>query len=136
MDYWLLSIWYVLIPYIVMLFMLYIYIYIRIILTWKLIVLRILRPSPIEEWEGYDDTKELNFEMVWLDLIGTWAKVQVFGGLREGTRFCISNCSLLYWLGLRPLWDRAWLWSLWAMKLVLENLYLIFFVQCFHLFNY
>ena len=65
--------------------------------------------------------------MVWLHLIGTLAKVQVFGGLREGTGFCISDCSLLYWLGLRPLWDRAWLWSLWAMKFVLENLYLNFF---------
>ena len=66
-------------------------------------------------------------------LIGTLAKVQVFGGLREGIGFCISDCSLLCCLvtGLRPLWDRAWLWSLWAMKLVLENLYLIFFYLMF-----
>ena len=62
-------------------------------------------------------------------LIGTLAKVQVFGGSRKGIGFCISDCSLLFWLviGLRPLCDRAWLWSLWAMKLVLENLYLNFF---------
>ena len=62
-------------------------------------------------------------------LIGTLTKVQVFGGLREGIGFCISDCSLLCWLviDLRPLWDRAWLWSLWAMKLVLKILYLIFF---------
>ena len=69
-------------------------------------------------------------------LIGTLAKVQVFGGLREGIGFYIPDCSLRCWLGLRPLWDSAGLWSLWAMKLVLENLYLIFFVQCFPLFNY
>ena len=64
-------------------------------------------------------------------LIGTLAKVQVFGGLRVGIGFCIFDCSLLFWLGLRPLWDGAWLWSLWAMKLVLENLYLIFFFFVF-----
>ena len=65
-------------------------------------------------------------------LIGTLTKVQVFGGLREGIGFCISDCSLLCWLviDLRPLWDRAWLWSLWAMKLVLKILYLIFFFFC------
>ena len=61
----------------------------------KLIVLTILRHSPIEEWEGYDDIEELNFGMVWLCCDTDIGQRSSFGGLREWLGFYVFDCSLL-----------------------------------------